>query len=69
MAKPERKPDPDIEPNYDVADIDYDDTVQVSFDEAADPDYDEGSQDASYEVADEDAEDGGSQEWRLRSQK
>lgn len=69
MAKPERKPDPDFEPDYDTADPDYDDTTQASFEQGADPDYDEGSQDASYEVSDPDADDGGSQEWRLRSQK
>ena len=29
MAKPERKPDPDFEPTYDIADPDYDDTTQA----------------------------------------
>ncbi|MDO7888253.1 hypothetical protein [Hymenobacter cheonanensis] len=68
MAKPDRKPDPDFEPEYDVADPDYDDTSQASYSEGADPDYDEASQDADYEVSDPDAPEA-SQEYYKRSQK
>jgi len=39
MPKPDRKPDPDSEPEYDVADIEHDDVAQASFDEVSDPDY------------------------------
>ncbi|MVN78904.1 hypothetical protein GO988_21455 [Hymenobacter sp. HMF4947] len=47
MAKPERKPDPNFEPDYDVADIDYDDTVQASHDEVSDPVAEAGGSEAS----------------------
>jgi hypothetical protein len=68
MAKPDRKPDPDFEPEYDVADLDYDDTTQVSYDDGGDPDYDEGSQDTDYELSDPDAQEA-SQERHARKQK
>lgn len=69
MAKLDQKPDPDIEPNYDTPDVDYDDTTQASFKEAGDPEYDEGWQlEYDSEVADPDAQQG-SQEYYKRSQK
>jgi len=40
MPKPDRKPDPDVEPDYDVADADYDEADQDREHEIADPDYD-----------------------------
>ena len=42
MPKPDRKPDPDIEPEYDVADVEHEDVTQASYDEIADPDYEAG---------------------------
>ncbi len=69
MAKPDRKPDPDFEPDYDTADPDYDDTTQSSYEEGADPDYDESRQvEYDADVADDDASEG-SQEYYKRSQK
>lgn len=50
MPKPDRKPAPDIEPEYDVADVEHEDTTQLSYDEIADPDYDTGA-DPEYEDA------------------
>lgn len=70
MAKPDRKPDPDTEPDYDVADPDYDDTTQASYDEGGDPDYDEGAQpDYDTDVADPDSGELAGQEWYARKQK
>lgn len=66
MPKPDRKPDPDFEPEYNTADAEYDDAVQVDFeagadveyDEGADPDYDDTGQAAfEVEVVDPDYED------------
>jgi hypothetical protein len=68
MAKPDRKPEPDFEPEYDVADPDYDDTTQASYDDGSDPDYDESSQDADYDISDPDSSEA-SQEWYARKQK
>jgi hypothetical protein len=39
MPKPDRKPDPDLEPEYDVADLEQEDGMQASYDEVTDPDY------------------------------
>jgi hypothetical protein len=39
MPKPEPKPDPTIEPDYEVADADYDEVDQDREHELADPDY------------------------------
>ena len=56
MAKPDRKSDSDFEPDYDVADADYDDTTQASYDEGADPDYGDARQhDYGNDFADPDA--------------
>jgi hypothetical protein len=61
MPKPDRKPDPDFEPDYDMADAEYDEAPQaeyevgadIEYDELADPDYDESAQVvAEHEVAD-----------------
>jgi hypothetical protein len=57
MPKPDRKPDPDFEPEYDVADVDYEETGQdreheiadPDYELEADPDYEEGPQ-ADYEL-------------------
>jgi hypothetical protein len=62
MPKPDRKPTPDIEPEYDMADAEHEDAPQASYDEVvdldydadADPEYDEANQDADYEVSDPD---------------
>lgn len=43
MPKPDRKPDPDFEPDYDTPDADYDEAGQDWEHEVADPDYDEGA--------------------------
>ncbi|MDO7883887.1 hypothetical protein [Hymenobacter cheonanensis] len=56
MPKPDRKPDPDFEPDYDTPDADYDELGQdrehevadPDYELAADPDYEEGAQ-ADYE--------------------
>jgi hypothetical protein len=40
MSKPDRKPAPDIEPEYDVADVEHEDTTQLSYNEVVDPEYD-----------------------------
>lgn len=48
MPKPDRKPDPDFEPDYDTADADYDEVAQAEYDIGADVDYDEGA-DPDYE--------------------
>lgn len=71
MAKPDRKPDPDVEPNYDVADPDYDevDSYRDLDSESSDPDYDEAAQpDYETDVRDPDAPEA-SQEYYKRSQK
>jgi hypothetical protein len=55
MPKPDRKPAPDLEPDYDIADAEFDDALPVSYEESidsdyeipADPDYDDGA-DAEY---------------------
>jgi hypothetical protein len=57
MPIPDRKPAPDFEPDYDIADVEFDDTPLVSdevvtdaeYEEAADPDYDDTVQ-AEYEA-------------------
>lgn len=48
MPKPDRKPDPDFEPDYDMADAEYDEAPQADYDVGADVDYDEGA-DPDYE--------------------
>ncbi len=48
MPKPDRKPEPDFEPNYDAPDADYDEAGQDREHEVADPDYEEGA-DPDYE--------------------
>lgn len=69
MAKPDRKPDPDFEPDYDFADTDYEVESQDGGEEGADPDYDEGAQpDYDTDFADPDAPEA-SQEYYKRSQK
>ncbi|TVT43532.1 hypothetical protein FNT36_05445 [Hymenobacter setariae] len=65
MPKPDRKPDPDFEPDYDTADVEYDDALptyyhevaDIEYETPADPDYDDiaqGSDEA--ELADPDYE-------------
>ncbi|MGI4862595.1 MAG: hypothetical protein ACRYFZ_01640 [Janthinobacterium lividum] len=52
MPKPDRKPDPDFEPDYDMPDAEYEETplaeydvgADVEYDIGADPDYDEDTQ-------------------------
>ena len=39
MPKPDRKPDPDFEPDYNTPDADYDEAGQDREHEVADPDY------------------------------
>lgn len=39
MPKPDRKPDPDFEPNYDVADAEFDDVPTASHEVGADAEY------------------------------
>lgn len=39
MPKPDRKPDPDFEPDYDVADAEPTESMQADEPEIADPDY------------------------------
>ncbi|MGI4834616.1 MAG: hypothetical protein ACRYFK_14265 [Janthinobacterium lividum] len=69
MAKPDRKPDPDFEPDYDVADTEHDEGSQASYDEGADPDFEESAQaDYDADFSDADALEA-SQEWRHRPQK
>jgi len=48
MPKPDRKPDPDFEPDYNIADIDYDEADQNREYEITDPDYGE-SADPAYD--------------------
>jgi hypothetical protein len=43
MPKPDRKPDPDFEPDYDTPDADYDEAGQEREHEVADPDYELGA--------------------------
>jgi hypothetical protein len=50
MPKPDRKPAPDIEPEYDVADVEHDDAMQASYEEVADPEYEAGA-DPDYDDA------------------
>lgn len=40
MPKPERKPTPDVEPEYDMADVEHEDNPQASYEEVTDPEYD-----------------------------
>lgn len=48
MPKPDRKPDPDFEPDYDTADVEYDDASPVEYIEAADVEY-EAAADPDYD--------------------
>lgn len=43
MPKPDRKPDPDFEPEYDVADVEPQEALQANYEEVADPDYEAGA--------------------------
>jgi hypothetical protein len=40
MPKPEHKPIPDVEHEYDVADVEHEDNMQASYEEVVDPEYD-----------------------------
>ncbi|RZL12375.1 MAG: hypothetical protein EOO62_11145 [Hymenobacter sp.] len=60
MPKPDRKPDPDFEPDYDIADVEFDDMpaasqevgADVEYEVPIDPDYEDVVQAAAVEVAD-----------------
>lgn len=43
MPKPDRKPAPDFEPEYDVADVEPEETLLASYDDVTDPDYEAGA--------------------------